>query len=94
MMPLARQEMLRAARWYERKRDGLGDRFLDDVRAGLRSILEFPAAHPPLEAPIRRKLLSDFPYALIYRLEVNEIVVIAVANFKRRPGYWRRRSTA
>src|SRR4051812_10228411 len=91
MIPLARREMMRAAQFYERRALGLGNRFLDDVRAGLLAILQFPAAHPLLVAPFRRKLLSDFPYALIYRVESDDVVVVAVAHFKRRPGYWRRR---
>ena len=94
MIPLARREMLRAARRYERDEPGLGDRFLDEVRAGLLAILEFPGAHPPLDPTYRRKLLSVFPYSLVYRTDGNAIVIIAVANSKRRPGYWRRRRGA
>lgn len=88
MIPLARREMLRAARWYEARGVGLGDRFLDATRAAMMSVLEFPAAPPVVIAPYRRQLLKDFPYALIYRVENDEIVVLAVANLKRRPGYW------
>ena len=50
-----------------------------------------PGAAPIVDASFRRKLLNTFPYALIYRFDIDEIVVVAVANLKRRPGYWRRR---
>ena len=53
MIRLARLEMLRAARRYDREHVGLGDRFLDDVRAGLLAILELPNGHPPLIHPYR-----------------------------------------
>ena len=92
MIPLARREMLRAARWYESKAPDLSDRFLDEIRRAMRAVLEFPAAPPIIIAPYRRQLLKDFPYALVYRVENDEIVVLAVANLKRRPGYWIRRA--
>ena len=91
MIPLARREMLRAARWYDRRGEGLGDRLLDDIRASLLAILDFPAAFPSIDSVYRRKLLDAFPYALVYRIDGETLSVIAVANFKRRPGYWRNR---
>ncbi len=92
MIAAARAEMIRGARWYDRKSAGLGDRLLDDVRASLLAIVEFPDAFPPLDDPYRKKILDVFPYALIYRCEADEIVIIAVANLKRRPRYWSGRS--
>jgi plasmid stabilization system protein ParE len=92
MIPLAQREMLRAARRYDGKAEGLGTRFLDEIRVGLMAILEFPAAHPKIAVPYRRKLVTDFPYSIIYRVDADEIVIVALANFKRRPGYWRRRA--
>jgi toxin ParE1/3/4 len=32
-----------------------------------------------------------FPYALIYAVEERRVFVVAVAHFRRRPGYWRDR---
>jgi hypothetical protein len=36
----------------------------------------------------RMLTLYDFPYSLIYRIQGDEIRVIAVAHHSRRPGYW------
>ena len=91
MIPAARAEMFRAARWYDRRGNGLGDRLLDDIRTSILSVLEFPAAFPPINPVYRKKLLDVFPYALIYRIEADEIIVVAIANLKRSPRYWRRR---
>ena len=87
----ARRELMRAAAWYDTQSAGLGDRLLDSVRVGLRAIREFPNAHPPLDKWYRRFLLDTFPFSLVYRIEPDEIVIVAVAHAKRRPGYWRRR---
>lgn len=62
MISLARREMLRAARL-------LGDSLLDDIRASLLAILDFPAAFPSIDSVYRRKLLDAFPYALVYRID-------------------------
>ena len=91
MIPLARREMLRAARWYERRETGLGDRLLDEIRSALLAITEFPVAFPSIDTIYRRRLLDVFPYALIYRIDGDTVTIVAVANFKRRPGYWQRR---
>lgn len=91
MLPLAQQEMLRAAIWYDKKSIGTGDRFLDGVRSGLVSIKEFPGAAPSIGEPYRRKILADFPYGRIFHLDGDTIIIVAVAHLKRRTGYWKRR---
>ena len=77
--------MLRAARWYEQASVGTGDRFLDAVAVGLRTVHEFPMAPPEIAAAVRKKLLSRFPYALIYHISSEWIMIVAVAHAKRRP---------
>jgi len=41
-----------------------------------------------IEPDIRRFLFSRFPYSLIYGLDQETIVVIAVAHQHREPRYW------
>jgi hypothetical protein len=36
-------------------------------------------------------LLRRFPFALIYRIDIVGLVVVAVAHTKRQPDYWRGR---
>jgi hypothetical protein len=92
MIPLARREMLRAAQWYERRAQGLGDRFLVEVRLALVAMREYPLSGSPVDPVFRRKLLNVFPYALVYRVDEDNIVIVAVAHLRRRPGYWLRRT--
>ncbi|WP_407936397.1 hypothetical protein [Limnochorda pilosa] len=40
----------------------------------------------------RRVLVRGFPYQVVYHLRPDEIVIVAVAHLKRRPGYWRNRT--
>jgi plasmid stabilization system protein ParE len=82
------EEMTDAARYYEHRRDGLGELFLLRIRTAVRELAERPKSCPAVRGPIRRKLVRQFPYAVLFREEEDEIVVIAVAHLRRRPGYW------
>jgi hypothetical protein len=37
------------------------------------------------------KILSAFPFSIIYWVTDDAIIVLAVAHHRRRPGYWRGR---
>lgn len=87
----ARRELARAAIFYDRRVEGLGDRLLDAVGSAVRDIRQFPNANAPIDQVHRRRLVRVFPYALVYRIEGDTIWIIAVAHSSRRPNYWRRR---
>jgi plasmid stabilization system protein ParE len=89
----AEEEAREAAHWYEQRRAGLGDAFLDALAQTLARIERTPRLHGVIpEAPagrdVRRALLGRFPYAVIYEIRDTEILVLAVAHTRRRPGYW------
>jgi toxin ParE1/3/4 len=86
--PAAEAELQEAADWYEAQREGLGLEFLASVRQRISVILENPQRWRSFQGT-RRVLLGRFPYALVYReVASDEIVIIAIAHFKRRPKYW------
>jgi hypothetical protein len=39
----------------------------------------------------RRLVLRRFPFAIVYRLAGEFVLVLAIAHMRRRPGYWRGR---
>ena len=88
----AEEEMSEAARYYEQRNPGLGEMFLLRTRVAVRELAESPRAYTPIRAGIRRKLLRQFPYGVLYREDETEIVIIAIAHLRRRPGYWTRRT--
>ena len=89
--PLAQRELLRAARYYDTRRPGLGDEFLDEIHMVVGRITVSPEAIAPFDDALRARLLSRFPYALIYCMGSNAAIIVAVAHNSRRQGYWRRR---
>ena len=86
----ARQELRRAADWYENQRVGLGEEFLAEVDVVVTRIELNPLSFPidPFDERARRALVARFPFAVVYVLVGGDIRVIAVAHTKRRPGYW------
>jgi toxin ParE2 len=61
------------------------------MRMARKRIAERPRAWLPLGDGVRRFRLGRFPYGLIYVVEADEIVVLAVAHLHRKPNYWRLR---
>lgn len=83
--------MFRAAHYYDRRRPGLGDEFLDEIAFVVGRIKDKPLAIAPFENGMRARLLGRFPYAIVYRAGSGFAFIVAVAHNARRPGYWRRR---
>lgn len=88
----ARLEHLAEVAYYSRIEPRLGLRFTDAVEEATSRALAFPLAGSPSGSGTRRVLLKDFPFSLVYRVEPNGILVIAVAPHAKRPGYWRSRA--
>ena len=91
---LAALELAEAVRWYESKHPGLGGDLLDEVAQTIDRLTASPEAGNSLSSDqqTRRLMVCRFPYQLVYRIRRDEIVVVAVAHLKRRPGYWKQRS--
>ena len=37
---------------------------------------------------LRRCLVKDFPYGIVYQIREYEVFIITVANLHRKPNYW------
>ena len=83
--------MTEAALFYESAKPGLGAFYLDDVQRALDIVRERPYLGIAVAHGFRRALLRRFPFSLIYAIESNEVIVVAVAHQRRRPNYWKRR---
>jgi len=87
----AEEEMTEAARFYELHADGLGADFLDDVQLAVDRLRRNPQLGRAIRSRFRRGLLSRFPFSLIYVVEPQGLVIVAVAHQRRRPNYWQDR---
>ena len=88
----AAQELDDAYQWYEDQLPGLGIEFLAEIDEAVHRITAWPKAQPTLGGPLRRCLVRRFPYGLIYGVESQSIVIVAVAHLHRKPFYWTHRA--
>jgi plasmid stabilization system protein ParE len=89
----AEEELNAAADFYESAMPGLGREFLAEARRTCQLLAEQPRTGRRLSTRIRRRLLRRFPYSIIYSLSSDAIVILAIAHQRRRPGYWRERTS-
>ena len=85
---LAQLEVDDAVAWYESQSQDLETRFLDDLDRTIRRISAFPLSCTEIEPDVRRCLLTRFPYGVIYGIDSDAIIVVAVAHLHRKPQHW------
>ena len=78
--------------WYESKSAGLGEDFLNELESAFNLVLELPDTWPIISNSFRRYLLKRFPYGVIYKIDKDQIFIVAVMHLSRKPGYWRKRA--
>jgi plasmid stabilization system protein ParE len=67
------------------------ERFEREVDSALEAILQNPLLYSLVDFNVRAKSLKYFPYSILYSVDGDEIVVLAIAHQSRKPGYWRDR---
>ena len=88
----ARAEFDEAFDWYEDDRPGRGAAFAARVQQVLDQISEQPESHAIVERDVRRAIVPKCPYSIIYRVEADRVVILAVFHGRRDPGIWRSRT--
>jgi len=92
------EEVEAAAVWYDEQRPGLGDELLAEVHRAFDLLRRSPDTWPVWPRapkripPVRRLVVSRFPYAVAFQVFPDRVVVLAVAHMKRKPFYWARRA--
>jgi plasmid stabilization system protein ParE len=89
--PLAEEEARHAYLWYADRNAVAAARFQADLTEAIEQLGAEPLFWPEIERGVRRRNLDRFPYALIFRVAGDEILVVAVMHQRRRPGHWRSR---
>lgn len=88
----ARREANLATIWFGERNITLARRFRDELLSCITRIRQAPQRYPAYLHGTRRILLNKFPYSIVFLDDPEEIVIIAIAHAKRRPGYWASRS--
>lgn len=86
--PKADDEFQRAIEAYWLESVELGLRFYRSVLETVTRIEVHPQVWPRLRGPVRKCLVNEFPYKLLYVVETDRILVVAVMHGRRKPYNW------
>ncbi len=82
----AKQDLLSGYSFYESKRKGLGNYFINSLFADIESLILYAGVHQKFFG-FYRMLSRRFPYAIYYKFKKdrNEVIIYAVLDCRRNP---------
>jgi plasmid stabilization system protein ParE len=89
--PKARAELRVARNWYYERSPLSATAFAHAVDRAVSRIQKAPNSFPLADHGTRKFVLQRFPFNIFYLPGQAEIVIVAAAHQKRRPGYWSNR---
>jgi toxin ParE1/3/4 len=87
----ARSELAKEVLYYAEIDRRLGESLAKAVERAVALAADFPEMGAPYKYGTRRVFPKRFPFSVVYVHRGDEIYVLAVAPFRRKPGYWRTR---
>lgn len=76
----ANVEIIEAYLYYEEKRTGLGEEFLEHLDTYFDRISSNPKHFPSKRKPYREAFIKRFPFLIIYELAKGKVIVYSVFN--------------
>ena len=87
----ARSEFRDAVEWYEDRQVGLGLTFISRVRDVLNSVSADSERHAVVYLDVRKAVVRNFPYVVLYRADGAEILIVSIFHTSREPRAWKSR---
>ena len=87
-LEIAEKEFYISQEYYEEQQINLGNKFKSEVYNTLKRIQKFPNMFVKVKKDIRKCIVNKFPFNILYAIEGNNILVIAIAHHHRNPDYW------
>ena len=87
----AGKDLNQAVAYYRRQSPVVARDFFDEIQRVSALLQDFPKASPTVRGEVRRKVLRRFPFSILYMIDGERVVVIAVMHHHRRPDYWHER---
>jgi plasmid stabilization system protein ParE len=77
--------------WYRDRSPVSAVRFDAELTKSIEKIQQAPERWAEYFGGLRRFLLHQFPFQIVYQSSDRGIFIVAIAHSHRRPGYWRNR---
>ncbi len=89
--PEALNEYGEAVQYYTEKRVEVAQAFINAIEDTVYRIRESPTRYAVIENDVRRCMARTFPYGILYTIEQDYILILAIMHCSREPGYWKDR---
>ena len=89
--PEALTEYSEAVQYYAEQDVNLAQEFIDEVESAVYRLRDSPKLYSSIDGDIRRYLTHKFPYAILYTIETDFLLILAVMHCKQKPSYWKSR---
>jgi toxin ParE1/3/4 len=89
--PEALTEYSEAVKYYTEQRVEVAQAFINMIEETVYRIRESPNRYAPFDDDVRRCMARKFPYGILYTIEQDYILILAVMHCSQEPGYWKNR---
>ncbi len=89
--PEALSEYAEAVQYYTEQRVEVAQAFISAIEGAVYQIKEAPTRYAAIDEDVRRCMARRFPYGVLYTIEQDYILILAVMHCSREPGYWKSR---
>jgi plasmid stabilization system protein ParE len=87
-LPAARADYRQALAWYQERSPRAAAGFEAAVEVALQRIADAPELWALCDDRHRFYILRRYPYSIVYRIEGEDVLVVAVAHSSRDESYW------
>jgi len=89
--PEALAEYSDAVAYYAEQQNAIAQAFINAIEDAIFRIKESPTRYTTIDEDIRRCMTRKFPYGILYTIEQDYILILAVMHCSREVGYWQNR---
>ncbi len=89
--PEALTEYAEAVQYYTEQRTEVAQAFIDAIEDAVYRLRESPTRYNAIDDDVRRCMTRRFPYGILYTIEQDYILILAIMHCSREPGYWKNR---
>ena len=90
--PEAEADLADATAWYDDQKPGLGDELLGCIQEVFDRLRQTPGLYGKVFQDLRLASVRRFPYVVVYRIDEDQITVVAVYHTRRDPRGWQSRA--
>jgi toxin ParE1/3/4 len=88
----AELELWEAIDWYDQQKPDLGKEFARELERVVEAIGFSPNRFPAIFGDARRAVLQRFPYVVIFEVQNDVILILAIFHTSRQPKHWQKRT--